>query len=50
MTAGKPFGEIESVKATSDLYSGITGTVSEVNSELTGSPGLINSDPYERVG
>lgn len=40
------FGEIESVKATSDLYSGVAGTVVEINSELTANPGLVNSDPY----
>ena len=47
VTAGKPFGEIESVKATSDLYSGVTGTVVEVNSALTTEPGLVNRDPHE---
>jgi glycine cleavage system H protein len=40
------FGEIESVKATNDLYSGVAGSVVEVNSELTANPGLVNSDPY----
>jgi len=44
--ANKPFGEIESVKATSDLYSGVGGTVSAVNDELNTNPGAINSDPY----
>src|SRR4051794_11985529 len=46
VTANKPFGEIESVKATSDLYSGITGTVTEVNSTLSSEPGLVNRDPH----
>ena len=46
ITAGQPFGEIESVKATSDLYSGVSGMVSEVNSALASNPGVINSDPY----
>lgn len=46
VAANKPFGEIESVKATSDLYSGVTGTVAAVNTQLSASPGLINSDPY----
>jgi glycine cleavage system H protein len=46
VTANKPFGEIESVKATSDLYSGISGTVKEVNSALTSEPGLVNRDPH----
>jgi len=44
--ANKRFGEIESVKASSDLYSGISGTVTAVNNELTNNPGLVNKDPY----
>jgi glycine cleavage system H protein len=44
--ANAPFGEIESVKATSDLYSGVSGSVTAVNSELNTNPGLVNSDPY----
>ena len=40
------FGEIESVKATSDLYSGVAGTVTAVNNELGNEPGLVNRDPY----
>ena len=46
VTANQRFGEIESVKATSDLYSGVSGTVSAVNDGLTGNPGLVNSDPF----
>ncbi len=46
VSANQRFGEIESVKATSDLYSGVSGTVTAVNGELTANPGLINSDPY----
>ena len=46
VAAGKNFGEIESVKAASDLYSGVDGTVTEVNGELASTPGLVNSDPY----
>jgi len=45
--ANKRFGEIESVKATSDLYSGVGGTVTAVNSDLTNNPGLVNKDPYK---
>src|SRR5918998_4415052 len=41
------FGEIESVKATSDLYSGVAGTVTAVNSELSNDAGLVNRDPYQ---
>jgi glycine cleavage system H protein len=44
--AGKPFGVIESVKATSDLYTGIAGTVSSVNTALKTNPGLVNTDPF----
>jgi glycine cleavage system H protein len=35
------------VKATSDLYSGVSGTVSAVNQELANNPGLVNKDPYQ---
>ncbi len=45
---GTRFGEIESVKATSDLYSGVSGTVTEVNDALTSDPSLVNADPYNR--
>lgn len=44
--ANSRFGEIESVKATSDLYSGVSGTVTAVNGELANDPGLVNRDPY----
>jgi glycine cleavage system H protein len=44
--AGKRFGEIESVKASSDLYTGVSGTVAAVNGELTNNPGLVNKEPY----
>lgn len=42
------FGAVESVKATSDIYSPVSGKVIEVNEELNSSPGLINSSPYEK--
>ena len=45
--AGEGFGEIESVKATSDLYSGVSGTVVAVNEDLNNNPGLVNKDPYK---
>lgn len=46
LKAGARFGEIESVKATSDMYCGISGTVVEVNSALTADPGIVNREPY----
>ncbi|MDO7895717.1 glycine cleavage system protein GcvH [Pseudomonas citrulli] len=44
--AGAQAGVVESVKAASDIYSPIAGTVIAVNEELGGSPELLNSDPY----
>ena len=46
VTAGENFGDVESVKAVSDLVSPVTGTVCAVNEELLDSPELVNSDPY----
>ena len=46
IAANKAFGEIESVKATSDLYSGVSGEVTAVNDKLATEPGLVNRDPY----
>jgi len=46
LVAGETFGEIESVKSVSELYSPVTGTIVEVNDELDGAPETINSDPY----
>ena len=43
---GDGFGEIESVKAVSDLYSPVTGDVVEVNEKLETDPTLISSDPF----
>lgn len=42
------FGEIESVKAVSDLYSPLGGEVIATNDELEQNPGLVNEDPYGR--
>jgi glycine cleavage system H protein len=44
--AGKPFGEIESVKAVSDLNSPVTGEVTTVNGELPGKLDSLPKDPY----
>ena len=46
LTAGEAFGEVESTKSVSDLFAPVSGTVSAVNSDLEGSPQLVNSDPY----
>jgi glycine cleavage system H protein len=43
---GDTFGVVESIKAVSDLYSPLTGTVKEINSQLTNEPGNTNQDPY----
>jgi len=40
-------GVVESVKAASDLYSPVSGEVTEINEELTDSPGLVNAEPYD---
>lgn len=40
------FGEIESVKAVSDLYCPLSGEVIAVNDQLEQNPGLVNEDPY----
>ncbi len=46
--AGESFGEIESVKAVSDLYSPVDGEVVEVNATLPDSLETLNDDPYEK--
>jgi len=48
LSANGRFGEVESVKATSDLYTGVGGTVTAINEALAGDPSLVNSDPYNR--
>jgi glycine cleavage system H protein len=47
VTKDEAFGVIESTKAVSDLYSPVSGTVSDVNDTLLDSPELINEDPYD---
>jgi glycine cleavage system H protein len=44
ITAGKTFGSVESVKAVSDLFAPVTGTVTEVNEALNTSPEQVNKD------
>lgn len=46
IAAGDAFGEIESVKATSDLYCGIDGEIVEINSAVVDNPALVNDDPF----
>lgn len=47
VTAGESFGDVESVKAVSDVYSPVSGEVAEVNEALLDSPQSINQAPYE---
>ncbi len=48
LTTGKPFAEIESVKAVSDIYSPVTGEILEVNEELPDHLELLTQDPWEK--
>jgi len=47
LTAGGPLGVVESVKAASDIYAPIGGTVIAVNVDLEATPEKVNQDPYE---
>lgn len=49
IVSGEELGVLESVKAASDYYSPITGTVTAVNEELLNNPGLLNQDPYGKA-
>lgn len=44
--AGDSVGEVESVKATSDIYSSVAGEITAVNPALDSDPSLVNTDPY----
>lgn len=46
LTCGDALGDVESVKAVSDVYSPVSGTVKAVNEDLLDTPEAINSDPY----
>ncbi len=46
LAAGDSFGEVESTKSVSDLYSPVAGDIAAVNEKLGEEPGLVNSDPY----
>jgi glycine cleavage system H protein len=47
LKAGDACAVVESVKTASDVYSPVSGEVVEINQELAGNPGLVNSEPYE---
>lgn len=47
VTAGETCGELESTKSVSDLYSPVTGEVTEVNEDVVNDPSLVNSAPFE---
>ena len=46
LEAGKSFGSVESVKAVSDIFTPVTGEVTEINSALVDAPEKINQDPH----
>ncbi len=46
VTAGQPFGEVESTKSVSDVYAPVSGTVIERNTALEERPELVNEHPY----
>ncbi|MEA5017953.1 MAG: glycine cleavage system protein GcvH [Erysipelotrichaceae bacterium] len=47
LTVSEPFGDVESVKAVSDVYSPVTGVVSKINESLLDSPEAVNEDAYQ---
>ena len=47
VTAGAPYAEVESVKAVSDVYAPLSGSIVEINEEVIDAPELINESPYE---
>ena len=46
VTAGEPFGEVESTKSVSDVYSPVTGSIAERNPLIEDRPELVNEQPY----
>lgn len=48
LVAGDIFGTVEAVKTVSDLYLPVSGTITELNPELSKSPELVNDDPYDK--
>lgn len=49
VTAGEPFGSVESVKTVSELYAPVSGKVIEVNEDLNDNPEYVNESPYEKA-
>ncbi|KAJ7365144.1 hypothetical protein OS493_007793 [Desmophyllum pertusum] len=47
VSKGEEFGALESVKAAADIYSPVDGEVSDINSNLSGEPELVNKSPYD---
>ncbi|MEV6766850.1 glycine cleavage system protein GcvH [Streptomyces sp. NPDC051105] len=47
VTAGDSCGELESTKSVSDLYSPVTGEITEINEDVVDDPSLVNSAPFE---
>ena len=48
VASGESFADVEAVKAVSDVFSPVSGTVAEVNEGLIDEPALINQEPYEQ--
>ncbi|MEL7483180.1 MAG: glycine cleavage system protein GcvH [Planctomycetota bacterium] len=46
VAAGEEIGEVESVKTSSDIYSGVAGEIIEVNPKIDEDPGILNQDPF----
>jgi glycine cleavage system H protein len=46
VTAGQPFGEVESTKSVSEIYAPVSGEIVARNDQLDGRPDLVNQDPY----
>ncbi|MFF6784382.1 glycine cleavage system protein GcvH [Streptomyces sp. NPDC002787] len=47
VTAGETCGELESTKSVSDLYSPVSGEVTEINEDVVNDPSLVNTAPFE---
>ena len=48
LDTGAVFGTVEAVKTVSDLFLPVSGTINELNPALSGTPELVNNDPYEK--